>query len=237
MRVENMASQQESEIKTSRLILGLTLIGIGVAYILDRLGYLDAADLWSYWPLVLVAAGIGKMVTPGSGSGRLTGALITAVGTLLLLENIGLISFSFWEWWPAVLIVVGLRLIFGPSPKTRMDSYDNVNGFAALGGTSRSNCSSNFRGGDLVAFMGGAEIDLRSAAITTNPAVIDAFAFWGGIEIKVPEDWHVRVNGIPVLGGFENSTEYRPDPEQPDAMRQELLVKGFAIMGGVEIRN
>ncbi|MEM8993326.1 MAG: DUF5668 domain-containing protein, partial [Acidobacteriota bacterium] len=49
------------EVKAPRLILGLTLIAIGVAYILDRLGYLDASEIWQFWPLVLVAAGLGKL--------------------------------------------------------------------------------------------------------------------------------------------------------------------------------
>lgn len=234
---EEDRANEHADVKTSRLILGLTLIAIGVAYILDRLGYFDASELWSYWPVVLIAAGLGKLVTPGSGSSRITGALITAIGVWLLLENLGYVYFSFWRWWPLILVFVGLRLIFGPGRKVKVEGYDSVNGFAALGGTSRSNCSANFRGGDLVAFMGGAEIDLRSAHIAKSPAVIDAFAFWGGIEIKVPENWYVKASGIPVLGGFENSTEYRADPDEPEALRQELIVKGFAIMGGVEISN
>jgi len=230
-------NDHDTDVKASRLILGLTLIAIGVAYILDRLGYFDASLLWDYWPVVLIAAGLGKLVTPGSGLSRITGALIAAVGTWILLENLDYVYFSFWEWWPLVLVLIGLRLIFGPQRKVKAENYNTVNGFAALGGTSRSNCSADFRGGDLVAFMGGAEIDLRSAQIAKSPAVIDAFAFWGGLEIKVPENWYVKANGIPVLGGFEDSTDYRPDPETPEAPRQELIVKGFAIMGGVEIRN
>ena len=47
-----------------------------------------------------------------------------------------------------------------------------------------------FRGADLIAVMGGCEIDLRQAAIN-GEAVIDVFCMWGGIEIRVPEDWTV----------------------------------------------
>ena len=80
--------------------------------------------------------------------------------------------------------------------------------------------------------MGGCEVDLRQASIMNGPAVIDAFALWGGVEIKVPKDWSVTVKGIPVIGAYEDSTE----PPAVDT-GQHLVVKGFAIMGGIEVTN
>ena len=56
-----------------------------------------------------------------------------------------------------------------------------------MGGVNRTSNAPDFRGGDMMAFMGGCEIDLRQARIAAGPAVIDAFAFWGGVEIQVPE--------------------------------------------------
>ncbi|MCP4562556.1 MAG: cell wall-active antibiotics response protein, partial [Bosea sp.] len=110
---------------------------------------------------------------------------------------------------------------------------------AILGGATRTSNSADFRGGDMVAFMGGCDINLRQARIAQSPAVIDAFAFWGGVEIKVPEQWSVSVRGVPLLGGYEDNT--RPplaeDELAADEPRQELIIKGFAIMGGVEIKN
>jgi predicted membrane protein len=79
--------------------------------------------------------------------------------------------------------------------------------------------------------MGGCEIDLRQAAID-GEAVIEVFALWGGIEIKVPEDWTIGSRVVPILGGFEDKT--RP---QRGAAAHRLLIRGFAIMGGIEIKN
>ena len=74
------------------------------------------------------------------------------------------------------------------------DANSTISGVAVLGGGHRGNNSRSFRGGELTAVMGGCEIDLRQAAIE-GEAVIDVFALWGGIEIRVPEDWTRRRAG------------------------------------------
>jgi predicted membrane protein len=106
-----------------------------------------------------------------------------------------------------------------------------MSAMAILGGVSRGNNSKTFRAADLVAIMGGCEIDLRKAAIN-GEAVIDVFAIWGGIEIRVPEDWTVVSQVTPLLGGVDDKT--RP-PQGATAHR--LTLRGVAIMGGVEIKN
>jgi hypothetical protein len=55
---------------------------------------------------------------------------------------------------------------------------------------------------------------------------------WGGIEIRVPEDWTVVSKVVPVMAGVEDKT--RP-PQGATAHR--LVLRGLALMGGVEIKN
>ena len=102
---------------------------------------------------------------------------------------------------------------------------------AIMGGVTRGNNSSAFRGADVLAFMGGCEIDLRKAAIN-GEAVIDVFAMWGGIEIRVPEDWTVVSHIVPLMAGVDDKT--RP-PQAATAHR--LTLRGFILMAGVEIKN
>jgi predicted membrane protein len=80
--------------------------------------------------------------------------------------------------------------------------------------------------------MGGCEIDLRQASIQGEEAVISTFAMWGGIKIKVPPTWNVIVQGIPFLGGFDDKSA-----KPADHSAKRLIVKGTAIMGGVEVTN
>ena len=101
---------------------------------------------------------------------------------------------------------------------------------AILGGFERSITTQHFKGGDVTAILGGCALDMRSASID-GEAVIDVFAFMGGVTIKCPPDWTVVLHGTPILGGFEEKTAH------PVAGTKRLIVKGYAIMGGVEVRN
>jgi predicted membrane protein len=88
----------------------------------------------------------------------------------------------------------------------------------------------NFRGGEITAVMGGCALDLRNSSIQ-DEAVVTVFAFWGGVTLKVPPDWTVVLNGTPIMGGFEEKTIAPPDNSK------RLIIRGYAIMGGVEVRN
>jgi hypothetical protein len=107
-----------------------------------------------------------------------------------------------------------------------------VSALALLGGTGRRCVSKEFRGGDATAIMGGCTIDLRDAAITRPPAILETFAWWGGIEIKVPPEWTVVTEGTAILGAYEDKTQHRPA-----ATDQTLIVRGVVIMGGVGVSN
>jgi predicted membrane protein len=79
--------------------------------------------------------------------------------------------------------------------------------------------------------MGGVEVDLRQASIAQPEAVLDVFAMWGGVEVRVPGDWEVVNRGWAFLGGFEDTTHHSAGTSK------RLVVTGLAIMGGVEIKN
>jgi hypothetical protein len=56
-------------------------------------------------------------------------------------------------------------------------------------------------------------------------------AFWGGIDLKVPADWRVEGQVMPLMGGFEDKTQALVASDQAP----RLVLRGYAIMGGVAI--
>jgi hypothetical protein len=216
-----------------RLVFGFLIMAAGVLITLDNLGFVDAGDYLRFWPAALVVVGGLKLAERNViGPGSLGGWLWVGAGAALLLWTLDFASpFSLL---PLVLVVVGARLVwhtFAPRPSRGARPEGFVEGVAVLGANVRSSSSPSFRGGDLNAFMGGVELDLREAAIEESPAVIDVFAMWGGIEIKVPERWNVDPRVTALLGGFEDKTRGSADAQE------RLVVRGLVLMGGVEIKN
>jgi hypothetical protein len=104
---------------------------------------------------------------------------------------------------------------------------------AIMGGASRKGSWVPPRHLYVVAVMGGAELDFRDARFGPGIVEITVFALMGGVEITVPPDVNVEVNGVALMGGFEERAGGAPaDPSAP-----LLRIGGFALMGGVEVRT
>ena len=217
-----------------RLVLGVAVLLAGIAFTLDNLGILDAGEFLDYWPLVFVALGLAKLAGAGRTGGWLSAGLWIFVGVWWTLYNLAIVDLHPVDLWPVFLIVAGLFLVQRAlRPGRRSEpSPDKVTGFAVLGGSSKKSSSQDFKGGDFTAVMGGCEVDLRDARIANGPAVIDVFAFWGGVDIRVPPDWEVDGQVTAILGGFDN----RAGTGQVDRS-QILVIRGLAMMGGVDVRS
>ena len=82
-----------------------------------------------------------------------------------------------------------------------------------------------------MAIMGGYELNLRDADMEGSEMHVDVTAIMGGVEMTVPTTWTVVMQGIPLMGGFENKTA--PQGEA----RKKLFVHATVIMGGIEFKN
>jgi len=104
--------------------------------------------------------------------------------------------------------------------------------FAMLSGSELRPMSRPFRGADLSAVVGSVKLDLTSARMEGDNARIEVLAFCGGIEIYVPPDWTVTSRVATLLGGFT-------DKRRPTTTlaTKTLIIDGFAVMGGIEVKN
>lgn len=222
---------------TGRLVVGLIMAGLGVLWTLDNLGLTDASRIVRWWPALLVMYGIMKLLGIGVARRVGAGAILSAVGAVLLLGPLFHVHVS---WLPVFLIAAGVALIvrstrsdYVQSWGSTTDSDNQVRLFAMMGAVTRRSRATAFRGGDLSAVMGGVQLDLTQAELDNGRAVLDVFAMWGGIDIRVPDDWRVELEVTPVMGSFEDNSH--PGSEGP--VTGTLVIRGFVMMGGGEVKN
>jgi len=84
-----------------------------------------------------------------------------------------------------------------------------------------------------IAIMGGVKLDLTQARFAEAVTTINVFAFWGGVDIIVPEDVTVEVSGIGFMGAFDNRTTDTPTVPGGPVVR----VTGLALMAGVDVKR
>jgi len=149
------------------------------------------------------------------------------------------IDFDWRNIWPLAIIFLGGSVIFKAmrgrkdieaAMKVDEGADSVVDVTAILGGFDRRITTPHFRGGEVTAVMGGCQLDLRGSSIE-GEAVVNVFVAMGGVTLKVPPDWTVILHGTPIMGGFDEKTIAAPQNNK------RLIIKGYAIMGGVEVRN
>jgi len=223
---------------TAQVVFGLFIVVLGILFTLDNLDVISARDYLRYWPAGLVAVGLLKLYHARSiGQGWVSGLIFIGIGTWMLLNGILYFTVNVRDVLPLLLVALGGYMVWrGFGGQRRQPANDGQSSFSALaimGGVSRRSSSQAFVGADLTAVMGGCEIDLRQASIAPgSDAVVDVFAFWGGIDIKVPQDWTVITRAMPLMGGVEDKTR-----APQGASTKRLVLRGIVVMGGVTIKN
>jgi hypothetical protein len=222
---------------TGRLVFGVVLVTLGLLWTLENLGVPGIDDVLRWWPAALLVYGLMR-ITGVDGTRRVgKGVIFTVIGGWLLARQLGLVNISLWNLWPVWMIFVGGMLVWrsmrGPAfGKDSADRSAYPRPFAFMGVNSRKVESQEFVGLEATAMMGGVEADLTSVRPSGREVIAEVFAWWGGIELIVPEDWRVVSEVMPIMGGVEDATQFVGG----DAATT-LIVRGMVIMGGVEIKN
>ena len=260
-------SEPSEGVFSARFAIGIAIVALGALFLLDSLGLIESRRiLRTAWPLIFVLIGIAILSRPRGKRRRNEGWAFIIVGLWIFASKIGVFDFSLWGiLFPSLLLFVGGMLVYRSLRPPRIESVEDsaqtsphggtsagpafagsashgartdeehaefIRTFAMLSGSELRPMSRPFRGADLSAVLGSVTLDLTSARIEGDVARIDVFAFCGGIEIHVPPDWTVTSKIATLLGGFTDKR--RPTTTPPT---KTLILDGFAVMGGIEVKN
>ena len=232
-----MSAEQNTAIRiTPRLIVGLGILAVGLLWTLDNLNVIDADVYLEWWPMILVAAGVVRLLD--SSSSKVGSVVLIVIGTVLLLDSLDIGNVDLGDLFPLFIVLIGGKLVWDAMNRKQRtaasltDPASELHAFAMMSGIRRQSTTREFHGGDANAIMGGVELDLRNAEILDGEEpILDVFAMWGGIEIKVPENWRVVGQVMPLMAGFEDKSTHRT------GTGPVLIVRGTVIMGSIEIKN
>jgi predicted membrane protein len=114
--------------------------------------------------------------------------------------------------------------------KNRNDFMDVT---AVFGGVKKNVLSKNFKGGDIVSFMGGSEIDLTQADFNGRIRM-DVTNIFGGTKLIVPPTWDIQNDITAVFGGVDDKRKIQGVNMD---MNKVLVLDGTCLFGGIEIRS
>lgn len=81
--------------------------------------------------------------------------------------------------------------------------------------------------------LGGADLDLREAALDAPEVTIRIYSLMGGSDVIVPEHVHVELSGFALLGG----DAFKVEREQPPPGAPVVHIKTLSLMGGNDVKS
>ena len=94
-----------------QLMWGLVLIGIGAVFLFERMDLIEDHALRHYWPWLLVAFGVNKMIGYPSVRHLASGFWMVCVGLWLYAVFDHLFGLTFNNSWPFLVIAFGVQKI------------------------------------------------------------------------------------------------------------------------------
>lgn len=196
------------------IIWGIAIVALGVIFGGNAIGLFNFDVFFDgWWTLFIIVPSAVSLITEKE---RLQSLAFLGAGIIMLLA-----AQKVFDWdvaWKAILalflILIGLSIIFRSIfhskndkevEKKVKDADDKTMDAqtAVFSGSERVYNDEVFSGSNMVAIFGGAELDLRKAKFTKD-TVIKAFALFGGVEIKVPEDVNIKSKSGFIFGGISD---------------------------------
>ncbi|MBX2952627.1 MAG: hypothetical protein KF870_08980 [Leadbetterella sp.] len=150
---------------------------------------------------------------------------------------------QYYKLWPLLLVGVGLTILAKYMFPRQFDTFTNreltedrnyVSESNIMAGSSSKFVTKDFTGGKVNCIMGGSELNLTEADLRNN-ANLRVFIMMGGMEMRIPKEWNVKLDVLPIMGGVEDKiTKF---PENVVDKNKVLIISGYVIMGGIEIKR
>lgn len=225
--------------RDKRSFLGFGLIFIGLLFIAKKSGFIPS-EVTHYvfsWPSLLIGVGLLNIFVKQKMQ---VGLIFLSVGVIWLSWRVFDIPLNLKDMmWPIIAVIVGVLMVTVKNRHRNKSgnesSEHSIDMLTLFGGGSRKITSDQFVGGKVTSVFGGSEIDLTGAKLKDRECTLDFFTMFGGAEVSVPRGWEVHVDVVSIFGGFDDKRG--PVDSESGEQKQVLIVKGFSIFGGGEVKS
>ena len=224
------------------MIWGIAIVALGVIFGGNALGWFNINIFFDgWWTLFIIVPSVISFFTDKDKVSSLV-TLMVGVVLLLAAQNV----FSYEVAWKVILalilVVIGISIIVKTILKNKCNKemeakikeaevVDKAESFVAVfSGSEKKYKDEVFEGANLVAVFGGVDLDLTQAKFEKD-TVIKAFALFGGIDIKVPDNVQVKMKSGFMFGGAN-------DERKGEAKgRYTIYIDAAGAFGGVSISD
>src|SRR5688572_14936968 len=173
---------------TPNLVVGLTIMAVGVVLLLDTLGIREVGSFMRYWPFLIVLFGASlvaqafRPVDPAAPKRQQGGVPCF----FLFLLGVAM----FWSF--------GLPGVIDTQASGRRATATGVMGRA------ETSVPGDVRDARVAAVMGRSTLDLRQVNLAPGEAMtVDVFVTMGRATIRIPDHWVVDLSALPVMGSVD----------------------------------
>lgn len=232
-------------VKKDGIWFAVLVIVLGLAFLIQRLGFLSFGIWGIVWPAVLIGFGVSWMIKRFS----FFSLAVAGLGLYFLLYNLGEITFVLtWSViWPSLLVLLGLTILYEAliphkqkwcgvnfsGDKNKRSEYGENNGYihydCSFSDENRRYAAEEFSGGDIDLSFGKSELDLTSVRRVSQNAKLDVDVSFGTFDLIVPKTIRLYVKSDKSFGSIQMNGE--ADAEATES----LVLDGDVSFGTLNI--
>jgi predicted tellurium resistance membrane protein TerC len=96
----------------SQLGIGIFLLIVGVALLLENFDILSVGSVWRFWPIIIIAIGLGRLLDAQVAREYQKACWMLFIGGWLFISELHVFGLHYGNSWPILLIGVGIGMLW-----------------------------------------------------------------------------------------------------------------------------